>query len=73
LILFSVYFLTYAGFICLAVLSTESLGAEVFLGVNLAIVYGVALIALALILAIIYMWLCRRVERNGGDGSSEEP
>jgi uncharacterized membrane protein (DUF485 family) len=35
-----------------------------FAGVNLAIVYGFGLIIAALLLALVYAWLCRR--RGGG-------
>ena len=31
----------------------------VFAGINLAVVYGLGLIAAAFILALLYVWLCR--------------
>jgi hypothetical protein len=37
-------------------------------GVNLAVVYGFALIGLAFVMAIIYMALCRREGDRGGEG-----
>jgi dipeptide/tripeptide permease len=38
----------------------RSVMATKFAGINLAVWYGFALIAGALVLAIVYAWLCRR-------------
>jgi uncharacterized membrane protein (DUF485 family) len=61
--LFFVYLAAYAGFMGLAVLAPRAMGAPVLAGVNLAIVYGMGLIAGALVVAAIYMWLCGRNAR----------
>lgn len=59
LILFAVYVVLYGGFIYLAVFATHQLSRPWFGGVNLAVGYGFGLIFAALILALIYMFLCR--------------
>ena len=64
MILFLVYLLMYGGFIALATFAPQSMSARPFGGVNLAILYGMGLIVAALLLAAIYMYLCR--PRDGG-------
>lgn len=58
-ILFLVYLLVYAIFVLLNTFEPEWMDRVPFAGLNLAIVYGVGLIVLALVLALIYSWLCR--------------
>jgi uncharacterized membrane protein (DUF485 family) len=67
IVLFVVYVLVYAGFVALAAFAPSVMAKEIA-GVNVAIVYGLALIALALLLAIVYMLLCRD---NGVDDARE--
>ena len=59
MILFLVYVLMYGGFMALAAFSPQTMAMTPFGGVNLAILYGFALIIAALVLAAIYMYLCR--------------
>ena len=59
LLLFAVYVLLYGGFIFLAVFRPDVMASEAMAGVNVAILYGMGLIAGALLLALIYMALCR--------------
>lgn len=63
--LFAVYVASYAGFMALVLLRPEWLSARPFGGVNLAIAYGLGLIAAAIILAGLYMLACRWVEGRG--------
>ena len=60
--LFWLYCLVYAGFVAIAVFSTDTMKALVFRGTNLAIIYGMGLIVLAIILGLIYNVLCTRKE-----------
>jgi uncharacterized membrane protein (DUF485 family) len=60
--LFAVYLAAYGAFIRLAAASPEVLGWVTPLGPNLAIVYGFGLIFGAVILALVYMRMCRRNE-----------
>ena len=59
LILFVVYLAFYGGFVLLAAFSPATMAKLPWAGVNLAIWYGFALIAAALLLALIYGYLCR--------------
>ena len=56
LILFLCYLIAYGGFMYLAAFRSSLLAKEVLGGVNLAVVYGVALILGAFILAVIYLF-----------------
>lgn len=58
-VLFLVYLVVYAIFVVLNTFQPELMDQVPMAGLNLAIVYGVGLIVLALILALIYSWLCR--------------
>lgn len=60
--MFIVYSVFYAGFVAIGLLSPQSMGEVVFAGLNLATVYGMALIVVALIEALIYNVMCRRKE-----------
>ncbi len=57
--LFGLYLLFYGGFVLLAAFSPETMERTPWAGVNLAIWYGFGLIVAALVLALIYGWLCR--------------
>jgi uncharacterized membrane protein (DUF485 family) len=59
LILFAAYVVLYVGFMLLNAFAHEKMQQPVVAGVNLAIVYGMGLIAAALVLALVYAWLCR--------------
>jgi len=56
--LFFVYVLFYAGFVAISAFKFDALRAEIG-GVNLAIVYGLGLIVLAFLLALVYMAMTR--------------
>ena len=59
-ILFGVYILFYGGFMALSAFWPQVMSRSVIGGANLAIVYGFALIVIALVLALIYMRVCRK-------------
>ena len=58
LILFVIYVLLYGGFVLLSTFN-PTLMENVYGGVSLAVIYGMALIVAALVLSLIYSWLCR--------------
>jgi uncharacterized membrane protein (DUF485 family) len=58
LILFLLYLVVYGGFVALSAFSPGTMAAPAVAGVNVAVVYGFALIGLALVLAIVYMAVC---------------
>lgn len=59
-ILFIVYVLFYGGFMALSAFWPEVMSQPFLNGVNLAVVYGFALIVAALVLALVYMKICRK-------------
>jgi uncharacterized membrane protein (DUF485 family) len=59
-ILFVVYVVFYGGFMALSAFSPETMSEPFLGGVNLAVVYGFALIIVPLALGFIYMKLCRK-------------
>jgi uncharacterized membrane protein (DUF485 family) len=59
LILFSIYLVLYVGFMLLNVLDPAVMETTPIAGLNLAILYGFALIFAAFALALVYAWLCR--------------
>jgi uncharacterized membrane protein (DUF485 family) len=65
--LFAIYLVLYGGFMALNAFFPEASGWAPFGGVNLAILYGMALIAAAAVLAFLYVFLCGRTP------SEEEP
>jgi uncharacterized membrane protein (DUF485 family) len=64
-ILFVVYVAFYGGFMALSAFWPEAMSVPALGGANLAVVYGFALIAVALVLALVYMRLCRKSQEGG--------
>lgn len=60
--MFAAYAIFYAGFVAINLLSPLTMATIVFAGLNLATVYGFALIIVALVQALIYNVLCNRKE-----------
>lgn len=60
LVLFALYVALYAGFMALVLARPDWLAARPFGGMNLAIAYGLGLIAAAVVLAFISMAVGRR-------------
>lgn len=60
--LFLVYLLVYAGFVGIGVFSPRLMGTTALLGLNLAFVYGMGLIVLAIIMGLVYNYFCTRHE-----------
>ena len=61
-ILFFVYASIYGLFVAINTLNPVIMETEVLLGLNLAIVYGFGLIIFAIVLGIIYNYLCTKKE-----------
>ena len=64
LVLFFIYLLFYSGFVYLNAFRSDLMAKPSFGGINLATVYGFALIVVALVLALIYMLLCKGPSAN---------
>ena len=60
----AVYGTLYVAFIIINVVWPKVMGTIVVYGLNLAIIYGFALIVIALLLALFYNWLCTRQEKS---------
>ena len=65
--LFGVYLLLYGGFVLLNAFAPETMEAMPIEGVNLAIIYGFGLIVAALVLALIYGFVCKSGDEPGDD------
>ncbi len=59
-VLFLLYFALYGGFMVLSAFAPEVMGRPFLGGINLAVVYGLALIVAAIGFALVYLKLCRR-------------
>ncbi len=59
MLLFVLYLAGYATFVLAGAFAPAWLAQRPWAGVNLAIWYGFGLIAAALVVALVYSWLCR--------------
>ena len=57
--LFGLYLVAYLAFMILTAFDRTLMAATPFGGVNVAVIYGFGLIAGAIVLALLYWWLCR--------------
>ncbi len=72
--LFFVYGIIYAGFVIINTVHPDLMEIQVFWGLNLAVVYGMGLIVLAVVMGVIYNYFCTRKEDelNKPEESKEE-
>ena len=69
-VMFFIYCVVYVGFILTNVVAEgEAMRIILFKGLNLAVVYGVGLIILALVMALIYNHKCTGKEKEMAEGS----
>jgi len=61
-ILFFVYAAFYGCFVTINTIKPELMGTTVFVGLNLAIVYGMGLIILAIVMGLVYNYFCTKKE-----------
>jgi uncharacterized membrane protein (DUF485 family) len=59
-VLFFIYVAFYGGFMALSAFRPDLMSKPFAGGANLAVVYGFALIVAALVMALLYMRLCRK-------------
>ena len=71
--LFVIYSVFYFGFVLVNAFAAHWAEWEPIAGLNLAILWGFALIGLAFLLALIYGLFCTSPSDSGQDASSEEP
>lgn len=63
-ILFLIYLVIYAGFVFVGVMYPSKMGMELIGGQNLAIIYGMGLIVLAIVMGLIYNYFCTKFENK---------
>ena len=66
IVLFAAYVILYGLFVYLSAFKPQVMASRPFGGVNLAVLYGLGLIVAAIVLALVYMMICRA-------GSGEAP
>ena len=59
MVLFLIYLAIYIGFVGLNAFRPDVMELTPALGLNVAVLYGLSLIVIAMVLALIYCWLCR--------------
>ena len=57
--LFFVYLVAYAGFVLVSAFAPARMAVRPWGGINLAIWWGFGLLGLALVMSLVYSWLCR--------------
>lgn len=70
--LFGVYLALYGGFVFLNALAPGLMDKRPFGGVNLAILYGFALIIVAFLLAIAYGVICREPDSSASEQGGDQ-
>ncbi|QDT12568.1 DUF485 domain-containing protein [Planctomycetes bacterium K23_9] len=71
LILFLIYLALYVGFVCINAFRASWMDVTAIAGLNLAIVYGFALIVFAIVLALVYGAMCRTEPTESAEVSSD--
>jgi uncharacterized membrane protein (DUF485 family) len=66
MVLFLIYLAFYGGFVGLNAFSPIQMESTPALGLNLAILYGFALIIAAMVLSLVYTWQCRSQSSSSG-------
>ncbi len=64
-VLLLVYIAFYAGFMAFSAFNPSAMARAPLGGPNLAVLYGFGLIVLALVLAVVYMRVCRKSGQGG--------
>lgn len=70
LMLFAAYLLLYGGFVVINAFAPERMDQIVWGGLNVAVLYGFALILSAFVLSLVYGWLVRN-PANRGSGAGK--
>lgn len=63
-IMFIIYSLIYSGFVFIGLVKPELMGMKLISGQNVAVIYGIGLIILAIIMGFIYNFFCTRKENE---------
>lgn len=71
LVLFLIYLAFYSGFVLVNAFSPDTMESTPLAGINLAVWWGFGLIVVALVLALVYGWLCTSAEADSDDGERQ--
>lgn len=63
-VLFFTYLIIYAGFVLIGTFAPKILGIDIFADLNLAFVYGMGLIILAIVMGVVYNHFCTKYENE---------
>ena len=73
LFMFALYGIVYAGFVLINTIAPDVMERIAFAGLDLAVIYGMGLIVLAVVLGLIYSQICSRLEARAiAAGTGEE-
>lgn len=70
ILFFFIYLFFYAGFVLIGVFNYELLANDIG-GINIALIYGIGLIVFAVVLGVLYNFLCSRYEDQMNDREVE--
>ena len=73
MILFLIYLVVYGAYVGLNAFKPAVMDSVPLLGINLAVLYGMGLIVLAMVLALVYAWLCRAARNGRSTVHGQEP
>jgi uncharacterized membrane protein (DUF485 family) len=68
IVLFLIYLVLYVAFVLAIAFAPATMDAAPWSGINVAVLSGFGLIGAALVMALLYGWLCRSAA-DGGKGS----
>ena len=71
--LFALYLVLYLGFVLGSAFAPAFMASTPFLGLNVAVIYGIGLIKAAFLLAVVYVLLCGRVSRRHASREAQSP
>ncbi len=60
--LFFIYLIIYGGFVAIGLINPDLMGANILGKQNVAIIYGIGLIVLAIVMGFIYNYKCTKME-----------
>ena len=71
--MFANYAIIYAVFVAINLIDPAMMEAPVLWGLNLAVIYGLGLIVAALVMAVVYNWMCLAAEKRLEALAAEKP
>ena len=72
IVFFLIYTLAYSGFVSIPLINPDWMSIHIIGGQNLAVVYGIGLIVLAIVMGFIYNFMCTGLENQMNNNNKEE-